>query len=80
MDHVFGLLDHLNVGRAYLFGLSFGSTITLGSFRRGARRFPKAVVQGGFARRRFSLAERLALRFGRFVPGTANCLPFVTPS
>ncbi len=76
MDDVFGLLDHLNVGRAYLFGLSFGSTITLGSLRREARRFPKAVVQGGFARRRFSLAERLALRFGRFVPGTANCLPF----
>ena len=32
-------------------------------------------MQGGFGRRRFSQAERLALRFGRFVPGTASRLP-----
>ncbi len=75
VSDVFGLLDHLNVGRAYLFGLSFGSTITLGALLREPRRFPKAVLQGGFAHRRFSTAERLALRFGRFVPGTASRLP-----
>ena len=76
VDDVFRLLDHLNVGRAFLFGLSFGSTITLGALRREPRRFPRAAVQGGFAYRRFSAAERFALRFGRLVPGTVDRLPF----
>ena len=67
VDDVFGLLDHLNIGRAYLFGLSFGSTVTLRALHREPRRFPKAVVQGAFARRRFSAAERIALRLGRLL-------------
>lgn len=76
VDDVFGLLDHLNVGRAYLFGLSFGSTVTLRALHREPRRFPKAVVQGAFARRGFTAAERVALRLGRLLPGTTGRLPF----
>jgi pimeloyl-ACP methyl ester carboxylesterase len=75
VDDVFGLIEHLNVGRAYLFGLSFGSTVVLRALHREPRRFPKAVVQGAFARRRFSPAERVALRLGRWVPGTTARLP-----
>lgn len=75
VDDLFGLIDHLNVGRAYLFGLSFGSTITLSALCREPRRFPKAVVQGAFAYRRFSAAERMALALGRLLPGTTSRIP-----
>jgi pimeloyl-ACP methyl ester carboxylesterase len=75
VDDVFGLIDHLNIGRAFLVGLSFGSTVTLKALHREPRRFPRAAVQGGFAHRAFSPAERWALRFGRLVPGTTARLP-----
>jgi pimeloyl-ACP methyl ester carboxylesterase len=76
VDDVFRLLEHLHVGRAFLFGLSFGSTVTLRALHRESRRFPKAVVQGAFAHRRFSRAERVALWFGRRMPGAVGRLPF----
>lgn len=76
VDDLFGLIDHLNVGRAFLVGISFGSTVVLSTLLREGRRFPKAVVQGAFAHRSFTLAERLALRFGRLLPGTTSRLPF----
>src|SRR4051794_32708746 len=75
VDDFFGLIDHLNVGRAFLVGLSFGSTIALPALPREPRRFPGAAVQGGFAYRGFSAAERWALRLGRLVPGTVARLP-----
>ena len=52
VDDLFGLVDHLGLSSAFLFGLSFGSTITLKALHREPRRFPKAALQGGFARRR----------------------------
>ena len=75
VDDVFGLIDHLNIGRAFLFAPSFGSTVALRVLRREPRRFPKAVLQGAFAHRRFSAAERLGLKLGRRVPGTVDRLP-----
>lgn len=75
VDDLFGLIEHLNMGRVFLVGLSFGSTIVLRSLHREPRRFPKAVVQGAFARRRFTWAERVALAAGRFMPGTTARLP-----
>jgi pimeloyl-ACP methyl ester carboxylesterase len=75
VDHLFGLIDHLNIGRAFLAGLSFGSTVALKTLHREPRRFPRAAVQGAFAHRRFSVAERLGLVLGRLVPGKAERLP-----
>lgn len=75
VDDVFGLIEHLRIGRAFLIGLSFGSTIVLRTLHREPRRFPKAVVQGAFGHRRFTSAERLALALGRHLPGTADRLP-----
>ena len=75
VDDLFGLIDHLNIGRAFLAGLSFGSTVVLKSLHREPRRFPRAAVQGAFAFRRFSAAERMALVLGRLVPGTVKRLP-----
>jgi pimeloyl-ACP methyl ester carboxylesterase len=75
VSDVFALMEHLNIGRAFLAGLSFGSTIVLRTLHREPRRFPRAAVQGAFARRVFTRAERLALRFGRLMPGTVDRLP-----
>ncbi|MDR3637481.1 MAG: alpha/beta hydrolase [Isosphaeraceae bacterium] len=75
VDDLFGLIEHLNLGRTFLFGLSFGSTVALRALHREPRRFPKAVVQGAFAHRRFTPAERVALFFGRRVPGNVGRLP-----
>jgi len=75
VDDVFGLIDHLNIGRVYLAGLSFGAAVVLKSLRREPRRFPKAAVQGAFAHRDFTRAERWALRLGRLFPGTVGRLP-----
>ena len=75
VDDLFGLLDHLNLGRVFLTGLSFGSTVTLSALHREPRRFPKAVLQGAFAWRKFAPAERLALILGRRIPGPSARLP-----
>lgn len=75
VDDLFGLIDHLNIGRAFVVGVSFGSTIALKALHRQPGRFPRAAVQGGFAYRHFSAAERWALRLGRLVPGTVARLP-----
>ncbi len=74
-DDLFGLIDHLNFGRVFLFGLSFGSTVVLKSLAREPRRFPRAAVQGAFARRKFTIPEKLALWVGRRIPGRSRNLP-----
>jgi 2-succinyl-6-hydroxy-2,4-cyclohexadiene-1-carboxylate synthase len=71
-----GLLDHLGMGSASLLGISFGATVALGALARWPGRFPGAVVQGAFAYRRYTAAERVALAAGRLVPGTAAGLPW----
>jgi pimeloyl-ACP methyl ester carboxylesterase len=75
VDDVFRLIDHLNIGRVFLVGLSFGSTVALKMLWREPRRFPKAALQGAFAARDFSPAERWALKLGRLVPGHVGRLP-----
>lgn len=74
-DDLFGLIDHLGLGRVFVAGLSFGSTVALKALAREPRRFPRAVLQGGFAHRRFTFAERTALLLGRRFPGTLAQLP-----
>lgn len=75
VDDVLGLIDHLALDRVFLAGISFGSTIALKLLERAPERFPRTVVQGAFAHRRFTAAERLALLLGRQLPGTASRLP-----
>jgi pimeloyl-ACP methyl ester carboxylesterase len=69
------LLDHLQVGRSYLYGASFGSTMVLRLLRDFPGRFPRAVVQGGFAHRPLAPAEWLLARAARHWLGTMNRLP-----
>lgn len=76
VEDLLGLMDELGVASAYLFGLSFGSTVALKALRRSPARFPKAALQGGFARRKLKPAERFALALGRRVSGNTSRLPF----
>jgi pimeloyl-ACP methyl ester carboxylesterase len=70
------LLDHLEVRQSYLYGASFGSTVVLRLLRDSPQRFPRAVVQGGFARRPLAPAEWLLARAARHWLGTMCRLPF----
>ncbi len=79
VDDVFGLIDHLRIGRVFLVGISFGSTIVLKALHREPRRFPKAAVQGAFPCRDFTRGERWALRVGGLVPGNVGRLPLRRP-
>jgi pimeloyl-ACP methyl ester carboxylesterase len=69
------LLDHLGVRQAYLYGASFGSTIVLRLLHDHPERFPRGIIQGGFARRPLAPAERLLAKLARYWPGSMNRLP-----
>ncbi len=69
------LLDHLRIGPSYLYGASFGSTVVLRLLHEQPRRFPRAVLQGGFACRPLAPAEWLLARAARHWRGTMNRLP-----
>jgi pimeloyl-ACP methyl ester carboxylesterase len=75
VDDLLGLVEHLGLGRTFLTGLSFGSTVVLKALAREPGRFPRAVVQGAFAHRRLTAAERLALFVGRRFSGNLARLP-----
>ncbi len=78
-DHVadlLALLDHLSMDQAYLFGSSFGSTIALAALGREPDRFPRAILQGGFAHRPLASAEVMLASWGRYWPGNMAHLPF----
>jgi pimeloyl-ACP methyl ester carboxylesterase len=74
---LFALLDHLAIRQCYLLGASFGSTIALAALHAQPGRFPRAILQGGFARRPLARAEVLVASFARFLPGGIRHLPFV---
>ena len=79
-DHVadlFALLDHLSIRECVLLGSSFGSTIALAALHAQPERFPRAILQGGFARRPLARAEVLAASICRFLPGRVAHLPMV---
>lgn len=69
------LVNHLQLEQAYLFGSSFGSTVVLEALRRQPRRFPRAVLQGGFARRQLAPVEKLLAGFARYWPGSMARIP-----
>jgi pimeloyl-ACP methyl ester carboxylesterase len=70
-----GLLDHLGVRQAYLYGASYGSTIVLRLLHDHPLRFPRGIIQGGFARRPLAPAEWLLAKMARHWPGSMNRLP-----
>jgi pimeloyl-ACP methyl ester carboxylesterase len=76
VDDLFALLDHVAARPCFLYGLSFGSTLVLAALARQPERFPRAILQGGFARRRLAVAEELLCRMARYWPGSMRALPW----
>jgi len=72
---LFALLDHLGLEKTYLFGSSFGSTIALAAMQAQPARVPRAMLQGGFARRRLRLGQWLLASCARYWPGNMRHLP-----
>jgi pimeloyl-ACP methyl ester carboxylesterase len=75
---VFALLEHLGIAQAYLFGSSFGSTIALAAMHAQPERFPRAILQGGFAWRPLARAELMLARMARYWPGRMRLVPLRT--
>lgn len=69
------LLDHLALKQCALFGFSFGSTIALEALRRWPGRLPRAILQGGFARRPLGPGEVLLASLARYWPWPLANLP-----
>jgi pimeloyl-ACP methyl ester carboxylesterase len=76
-DDLLALLDHLGLDRAYLLGFSFGATVALSALAGRPRRFPRAVLVGGFARRRLAAAEVFLAHWARYWPGRLADAPLV---
>jgi pimeloyl-ACP methyl ester carboxylesterase len=70
------LLDHVGAPQSYVLGASFGSTIALAALRARPDRLPRAVLQGGFARRPLAPAEVLLASLARYWSGPMRALPF----
>jgi pimeloyl-ACP methyl ester carboxylesterase len=74
-DDLFALLDHLRLERCYLLGFSFGATVALAALGGQPRRFPRAVLVGGFARRPLVWTEVMVAHWARYWPGRVGALP-----
>jgi pimeloyl-ACP methyl ester carboxylesterase len=75
VDDLLALLDHLKMEQTYLLGSSFGSTVALVALHRQPERFPRAILQGGFARRPLAWAEVMLAAWARWWPGSLDRLP-----
>jgi pimeloyl-ACP methyl ester carboxylesterase len=76
-EALFAVADFHGDAAFSLFATSFGSVVALAAVAARPGRIERAVLQGGFAHRRLSAAERLLCRLGRFVPGTLARIRFL---
>jgi pimeloyl-ACP methyl ester carboxylesterase len=78
VEDLWALMDHLGLPQAYLLGSSFGSMIVLAAMHARPERVPRAILQGGLARRPLRRAELFLAHLARFLPGTARRIPYRT--
>lgn len=76
LDDVGALLEGLDLSDVTLLGVSFGGYLALAYAARGDPRVARAVVQGGFARYRLRLADRVALRLSYLGPDALGAAYF----
>jgi pimeloyl-ACP methyl ester carboxylesterase len=74
-DDLLAVADSQNDREFAIFATSFGSLVGLKSLQAAPDRITKAVLQGGFAHRRLSTAERAIAGLGRILPGRLKSLP-----
>lgn len=74
-DDLLTVADYHGDGQFSLFATSFGSLIALRAMHKAPDRITRAVIQGGFAYRKLSLAERAIAALGRVLPGRLRSMP-----
>lgn len=79
VNDLMALLDHLRIHQSYVLGASFGSTIALAALHGQAARFPRGILQGGFAHRPLAPAEVVLASLARYWPWPMRRLPFRRP-
>lgn len=75
VSDLFAVADKLGDQRFQLFGTSFGGLVGLGALLAAPERVERAVLQGAFAHRRLSIAERLLIRMCHWHPGRLRHVP-----
>lgn len=74
-DDLFAIADFHEDRQFSIFATSFGGLVGLQALRAAPDRIMKAVLQGAFAYRRLSIAERAIAGLGRMLPGRLKSLP-----
>lgn len=74
-DDLFAIADQIGDGQFDIFATSFGTLVSLGAMLRQPQRIRKAILQGGFAARKLSLAERAMIRVWSHLPGRFKHVP-----
>ncbi len=74
-DDVLSAADFHHDHQFHLFANSFGGLVALEALQAAPDRVLRSVIQGGFARRQFSLMEWAIAGFGCLLPGRLRSLP-----
>ncbi len=74
-DDLLAVADAQGDRQFAMFATSFGSLVGLRAMQAAPDRITRGVLQGGFAHRRLSLAERAIAGLGRILPGRLKSLP-----
>lgn len=74
-EDLLAVADHHGDSRFSLSATSFGVTVALAAMAIAPQRIDRGVLQGGFARLSLSVAERMLIRLGRWLPGRVKHLP-----
>ena len=72
---LFAVLDHAGCRESFLLGNSFGSTVAIAALHSRPERFPRAILQGGFACRPLAWTELMIAAWARWWPGNLDHLP-----
>ena len=76
VDDLCAVADLHSHDRFCVWATSFGCVVALTALWRQPDLIERAVLQGGFAHRSLSLAERILIRLGRHLPGQFRRFPF----
>jgi pimeloyl-ACP methyl ester carboxylesterase len=76
VEDLWALLDQEQAPQAYVLASSFGSTIALKAMHRRPDRLRRAILQGGFARRRLRPLQICLAWLARLLPGPTARLPY----
>lgn len=76
VDDLFSIADKIGDDQFNLFATSFGTLVGQGAMLRSPGRIQRAILQGGFASRELSFAERSLIRVWSHMPGRYKHVPF----